>query len=140
MSSALASVLKEMQIEADDGRRRVGFDVELVGLHGKHGEQVAVRMIALGRARAAMAGPPKSVRVCKAPADSLPLALPAPSASSLTFAGVFPTRRCQKPEPVGVGIITGDGEAFRALGRARPAKMRRLLPPAQPNPKSADRI
>src|SRR5580658_10355151 len=46
----------EVQIEADDGGRCVRFDVELVGLHGEYGEEIAVRMIARRRAWAAVTG------------------------------------------------------------------------------------
>ena len=42
----------EVQIEADDRRRCVDLYVELVGLHGEHGEEITVRMVARGRARA----------------------------------------------------------------------------------------
>jgi len=45
-----------VQIEADDRRRCVNLYVELVGLHGEHGEEVTVRMVARGRARATIAG------------------------------------------------------------------------------------
>src|SRR4249920_1937424 len=46
----------EMQIEADNGSGGIVFHGELVGFHRKHREQIAVRMIALGRAWAAVAG------------------------------------------------------------------------------------
>jgi hypothetical protein len=38
----------EMQVEADDRRRCVSVHVEFVGFHREHGEQIAVRMVALG--------------------------------------------------------------------------------------------
>src|SRR6266566_4399318 len=43
----------EMQVEADDRRRCIGLHVEIVGLHREHGEQIAVRMVALGWTRPA---------------------------------------------------------------------------------------
>ena len=38
----------EVQIEADHRRRCVDLYVELVGLHGEHGEEITVRMVAGG--------------------------------------------------------------------------------------------
>ena len=37
----------EMQVEAHDRRGSVGLYIELVGFHREHGEQIAVRMVAL---------------------------------------------------------------------------------------------
>src|SRR4029077_19119532 len=47
----------EMKVEADNGGRGVGFHVDLVGLHRKHSEQIAVRMVALGRGPPTQPGP-----------------------------------------------------------------------------------
>src|SRR6188474_1180080 len=44
----------EVELEADDGGRGVGVDLQGVLLHGEHGEDVAVRAVALRRARAAI--------------------------------------------------------------------------------------
>src|ERR1019366_6401543 len=46
----------EMQVEADHRCRGVGFHRQSVGAHGEHREQIAVRMVALRRARPAIAG------------------------------------------------------------------------------------
>jgi hypothetical protein len=45
---------------------------------------------------------PKPVRVCSAPAGSLPaFRLPASSGNSLTVAAMLTTSQCQNPPPVG---------------------------------------
>ena len=43
----------EVELEADDGGRGVGGDRKGFFLHGEHGEDVAVRAVALGRSGAA---------------------------------------------------------------------------------------
>src|SRR5471032_399423 len=46
----------EVQVEAHDRGRRVGIYRQCILLHGKYGELIAVRAVALGRAGAAVAG------------------------------------------------------------------------------------
>src|SRR6185369_5261011 len=53
----------EMQVEADNSGRGIGFHVDLVGLHRKHREQIAVRMVAFRRARPAITGHTE-IRAC----------------------------------------------------------------------------
>src|SRR5450759_3004585 len=74
-------------------------------------------------------------------AGSLPPALPAPGASSLTSAGMFTTSQCQKPKPVGAsGSKQVTAKLLVPAGAPDHFRCGDLLPPAQPKPKSADRM
>jgi hypothetical protein len=66
--SAFASMLK--------CRLKPTTAADVFGLHGEHGEQITVRMIARGRAPAAIAGCAVIGAVCNAPVGSAPPALP----------------------------------------------------------------
>src|SRR5436305_3753013 len=46
----------EMELKADHGSRGFGVDGQLLDANGEHGEYVAVRMVALRRARPSIAG------------------------------------------------------------------------------------
>src|SRR5664280_780777 len=65
----------------------------------------------------------------------------APAASSLTFDGMFTTSQCQKPEPVGAsGSKQVTAKLLVPAGAPLHLRCGDLLPPAQPKPKSADRM
>jgi hypothetical protein len=91
----------EMQVVSDHRSRTLRIHVEPLGLHGEDREQIAVGMVARGRAGSAVARRPV-VGACLQDARRQAAAgVSDPSASSVTWAGIFTTSQCQKPEPVG---------------------------------------
>src|SRR5215472_2042645 len=118
----------EVEIEADNRRRRVGLHVELVRLYGEHGEQITVRVGPWRRARTAVAGRTE----IGAGRQRARWQLAAARAS--TFGQLSDVGWDVDDEPVpkaGAGrrirIVAGDGKTFRSLRRVRPLEMRRLV-------------
>ena len=117
-----------MQIEADNRRRCVSLHIELVGFHGKHGEQIAVRMVARRRARTAISGH-SEIGACLQ-RSRRQLAVRTARALRQFAHGRGDVH--DQPVPKArtgrrVGIKTGEGEAFGVRRRARPLQMRRFV-------------
>src|SRR5262249_41421581 len=141
-----------MELKADDGCRGIRRHLQTIGPDREHREQIAVRMVAGGRARNAvgrrggagkgLGGVRRSVRVCSAPGGSCgAFGLPASAASSVTFGGMFTTSQCQNPLPVGAsGSKQVMAKLFVPAGAPDHARCGDWLLPAQPKPKSAERI
>jgi hypothetical protein len=117
-----------MQVEADNCSRGVRLNVDFVGFHRKHREQIAMRMVAFGRARPAVAGRAEIGACLQRTGRHFSAGT---SGAGFKFGHV---RRNVDDQPVPearagrrVGVIAGDGEAFRAHRRSRPLKMRRLV-------------
>ena len=108
-----------MQVEADNGGGRVSLHVDLVGLHRKHREQIAVRVVAFGRARPAITGRAEiGARLQRAGRH-----FPAGAAGARLKLGHVRRNVDDQPVPETragrrVGIVAGDGETFRARGRS----------------------
>src|SRR6202034_1723820 len=121
----------EMQVKADDRRRSVGLDVELVGLHREHREQIAMRMVTLGRARTAIAGRAE----IGARLQGLRGQLAGRAARALGKLAYIRRDVDHQPMPEArtsrrIGIVAGHGEAFRFRRRARPFQLRRFVAPS----------
>jgi hypothetical protein len=115
-----------MQIEADHRGRGVRFHVEPVGFHREHGEQIAVRMIARGRAGAAIAGRAE----IGAGLQRARRQRAARAARALRELAHIRRNVHHQPVPEAragrrVRVVAGDGEALRARRRIGPLEMRR---------------
>jgi hypothetical protein len=129
-----------MQVEADDRCRCVGLHVEHA-IHGKYREQIPVRMVAFRRARPAIAG-------CAEIGACLQRARRQRAARATSAFGEFTNmRRDVDHQPVPearasrrIGVVARDGKILRLLWRARHLRWGDLLPPAQPKPKSDERM
>src|SRR5829696_2635177 len=119
----------EVELEADDGGRGIGVDLQGVLLHGKHGEDVAMRTVALRRARTAIARRAEvGARLQRALGQQAGLGI-AGIELELGRAG-RDVHHHPVPEAAArrrIGIEAGDGKALGVCGRARPRQMRRLV-------------
>ena len=115
-----------MELKADDRCRRVGGDLQAFGADREHREQVAVRVIARGRAGAAIARRAEvGARLQGARRQFRGLRV----AGIERKLGDVSRDVDHQPVPESaaggrVRIEAGDGEALRAGGRARPGKVR----------------
>ena len=123
--------------EAGQRRRRIGRDIQLVGLERVHREDVAVRLVALaaGRRRPSRRRRSRCAHASRPWAGWRRRRRRRRACSSVTLAGMLTTDQCHQPEPVGAsGSYTVTAKLLVSLGAPLHFKAGDLFSPEQPKP------
>ena len=122
------------QVEPQIGGSGAPRQAQRLHVECVHGDEVPVRAVPGGRAAPTKRRPDASLARVTAPAGSEPGSpSPTPVASEVTDAGMSATAQSPEARRGGrIGVVHGDRETARLLREARPAQLRRRIPPPAP--------